>query len=1081
MNILDDLNDAQRAAVLAPDGPLLMLAGAGSGKTKTLIHRIAYLIAERGVAPTEILAVTFTNKAAGEMRDRILQLLARPNSSRMFPFMGTFHAVCVRVLRHEAANIGFAANFLIYDDSDQLAVIKDVMKKLKLDDKVYSPRAIAGLMSQAKSELISPIQYEQMAYGTMQKMAALVYPVYQAELKKAAAMDFDDLIMQTVELFRAEPQILEQYQNRFRYIFVDEYQDTNTAQYELVHMLATKHKNICVVGDDWQCLPKGSLVETITGSRRIELIKAGEMVKSANGYGETGYFKVLSNKQFSSKDKIISIKTASGQTLRCTPNHLLFARLTRTENYFVYLMHNKDKGYRIGLVKGTRFDGKTHSIGLRVRANQERADKMWIIAICKSRQEAIYQEALIAYKYGIPMLVFYAYKNRSMLLSQEQIDAVYQAINTEQRAQKLFSEIGLDPNFPHFIPQATSRNGHKRLNVNVVLFGSKRKTIRSPWSASRLSINTTSPDDLRFLEQLGYHVRSGRAGTFRVEVHNQDYASIEKLVDKLQPLDDKMIAINKFAFLTADKFMFMPAQNIHVGMSLPRLLGEKIVEDKVTSVKKRDFRGKVYDLDVDKVHNYIASNIVVHNSIYSWRGANYRNILNFERDWPTAQVVRLEQNYRSTQNILDGAHNVILQNTNRSDKNLWTEAGAGQKIFIEQLNNEMAEGHFIIQAIERLIREHAAQPDGLKLTLDDFAILYRVNAQSRPLEETFLRHNLGYRIVGGVRFYARREVKDALSYLRFLATPTDSVSWTRIINLPPRGLGDRSLAHLGNYAASHELNLLDAMTQAQQIAGLTPKAVKSFTEFAELINRGRQECADKTPADTLEYILKRSGYLDWLDEGSVLAAERVENIKELISVAKTFDTLSLDDFLAELALLSDIDNTKFDNQAVTMMTMHAAKGLEFEVVFIVGMEEGLFPHANSIFDAEQLEEERRLCYVGMTRARSYLFLLNASSRLIYGQMQHNPPSRFLADIPVELTQTRLGLGSEIFSADRTALETDGIDMPPPILQIGDRVEHEVFGLGIVSSVDDDEVEIAFEGLGRKRLNLNFAPLKKHDD
>ncbi len=707
MNILEGLNQAQREAVMAPDGPLLMLAGAGSGKTKTLVHRIAYLVADKGVSPSEILAVTFTNKAAGEMRERILRLLGRPAGAQIFPFMGTFHSVCVRILRREAANIGFPTSFVIYDDNDSVAITKDVMKKLQLDEKVYNPRAIRGLISQAKNELITPAEYEQMTYGPIQKMAALVYPVYQAELKKAGAMDFDDLIMRTVELFRNEPKILNEYQKRFRYIFVDEYQDTNTAQYELVHLLAKTHKNICVVGDDWQ-------------------------------------------------------------------------------------------------------------------------------------------------------------------------------------------------------------------------------------------------------------------------------------------------------------------------------------------------------------------------SIYSWRGANYRNILNFERDWPEAQVVRLEQNYRSTQNILDAAHQVIAQNTNRSDKKLWTDAGKGQKIFVEQLTNEITEGHFIIQTIERLIREDKT------LSLNDFAILYRVNAQSRPLEETFLRHNLPYRIVGGVRFYARKEIKDALCYLRFLAGGNDSVSWTRVANLPPRGLGERSLARLADYALRNELTLLEAMQKAQQIPNLTTKAAKSFVEFAEFMTRARLDSDKLTPAETLEYILKRSGYLDWLDDGSVLAAERVENIKELISVAKTFDKSTLDDFLSEIALLSDIDNTNFDGESVTMMSVHAAKGLEFAAVFIVGMEEGLFPHANSIFDAEQLEEERRLCYVGMTRAKQYLFMLNAATRLIYGATQHNAPSRFLSDIPTELIQTKLGLGSSL----STSLPETFEEIERPHVQVGDRIYHEVFGEGIVTFVEDEEAEIAFEGIGQKRLNLNFAPLKK---
>lgn len=704
-----------------------MLAGAGSGKTKALTHRIAYLVAEKGVAPANILAVTFTNKAAGEMRERVLKLLGRrPDDKRYLPFIGTFHAICVRMLRRDHAVLGLSSSFTIFDAADSLSAVKQAMRQLQIDEKQYAPSLIANLISSAKNELVGPTEYAKYAKGGAQDVVARVYPVYQQTLASASALDFDDIIMKTVQLL-GNKEALGRWRQQFKYILIDEYQDTNHAQYRLTKLLAAEHKNICVVGDDWQ-------------------------------------------------------------------------------------------------------------------------------------------------------------------------------------------------------------------------------------------------------------------------------------------------------------------------------------------------------------------------AIYSWRGANFQNILDFEKDYPQAQVIKLEQNYRSTKNILDAAHAVISKNMVRSEKELWTQAPGGEGVSVLSVGDQDHEGDVICQTVDRLVRQSYAVKKGTRglatgYELRDFAVLYRVGAQSRSVEEAFLRHNIPYKIVGGTRFYERKEIKDALAYLRFLHNPNDVINFSRIINLPPRGLGDKSLERLFTYSRGHGLSLMQALETAAEIEGLTPKAKAAFVQFHALITSLRAEIENLSVGGLLERALHDSGYLRYLDDGSVLAGDRIENVKELLSVTETYNELGLEGFLEEIALISDIDNYSTESNAVTLMTLHAAKGLEFPVVFMPGMEEGIFPHGRAGFDQSELEEERRLCYVGMTRAKAKLYLMHARERLMYGQFQHNPPSRFLLDIPAAVQDSpNLNLSTE--SSLREEWSPGDQSHEPEVaeekanLKAGDKIRHAKFGAGIVVSLEGDELTAAFEGIGTKTLSLSFAPIEK---
>lgn len=735
------LNTPQAEAVEHYAGPLLILAGAGSGKTRVLTYRIGYLIKEIGVAPFNILAITFTNKAAAEMKERVNNLIGQRAEAM---WICTFHAACVRILRKEIGSLGYDGNFVIYDSADQQTLIKHCLKELNIDDKRFAPRAIAAGISQAKNKLLGPKAYEDQAYDYYQQTVSRVYQLYQTRLQTNNALDFDDLIMKTVALFEQHPEVLEYYQNRFRYILIDEYQDTNHAQYRLVKLLAAKHRNLCVVGDDDQ-------------------------------------------------------------------------------------------------------------------------------------------------------------------------------------------------------------------------------------------------------------------------------------------------------------------------------------------------------------------------SVYGFRGADIQNILDFERDYPEAKVVRLEQNYRSTKNILEAANEVISHNYGRKQKRLWTENPGGSLISLFTAQDEHQEAYYVAQ---KIVEGH----DLHDRKYHDFAVLYRTNAQSRVIEEILMRNNVAYTIVGGLKFYERKEIKDVLAYLKVISNPLDGIGLQRVINVPRRGIGDTSLGKIAEYAREYGISLYDAMGRGQAIPGLTARVTKPIAEFVSLIEELRARKDDLPVTALTAEILEKSGYLKELEsEKSVEAETRIENLKEFLTVTAEYDRAStegsLEDFLAGVSLVADIDNLDDRSDAVVLMTLHSAKGLEFPVVFMIGMEEGIFPHSRSLMEEAELEEERRLCYVGITRAREELHLLNAWQRTLYGNYMHNLPSRFVSEVPDNLLY-QAGTGHDVTSAaGHTAAGRQGNYAPENKLRysgantasaantasvgaagavgsysLGDKVEHGKWGQGVVVSIkgngEDAEISVAFPNIGIKTLVAKYAPLKK---
>lgn len=941
-SLLVGLNDEQRRAVVTTDGPLLIQAGAGSGKTKTLIHRIAYIIATNKATPHNILAVTFTNKAAKEMRERIAHLLHQDADNRSFmPFMGTFHSICVRLLRQDGEHIGVPRNFVIFDESDRVSAIKQATRTLRIDDKSFPPKTISNLISSAKNDLMSPDEYLGLADSPNQLTAAKVFPLYEKALKDSGALDFDDLISKTVTLLKTKPEVRQKWQKQFRYVLIDEYQDTNLAQYNLVKMLINDDKNIAVVGDDWQCFPPGTMIETDNGPVPIENIKKGDIVRSASGYGESGLFPVLSKKKFNHKDKLVTITTESGKQISCTRNHLLFA-----------------------------------------------------------------------------------------------------------------------------MPDKVIDSKNMEISIDVILFADKSTDESSPWSASRLSINTSNAKYLEGLKSAGYNIRPGKNDTLRLELHNLDYGQIEQKLEEISVQLGDGVSVSKYSFMTDKKFIFMSASQVHPGMSIPVYSDGKIISEKVKAVENIEYEGHVYDIDVDKVHNYIASDIVVHNSIYSWRGADFKNILNFERDYKDATVIKLEQNYRSTKSILDAAHAVITKNQMRSDKKLWTQEGNGLPLQILQAQNQSAEADMIIRRIESMVRAGRRK-------YSDYAVLYRTNAQSRSVEEMFVRYGVPYKIVGGVRFYDRKEIKDIIAYLRFIFQPGDAVSFERIVNVPTRGIGAKSLENFRVWS-SQAGSIMAGLESIADCPGLPVKARAGFSELADIVLSYRQLMEDTAVSGVVDSLLRRLDYNAYLDDGTLQGESRQENVRELISVAKAYQDVGLEGFLEEVSLISDLDSNKDLDNSVTLMTLHAAKGLEFPAVFMVGLEETILPHSRALYDQREMEEERRLMYVGMTRAREELTLLYATSRALYGGVQYNPPSRFLSEID---TKTHV----ESVNYDPSP-QVDSVisNEPRYVLELseGDKVNHQSFGNGVVVEVDGDNVAVHFKTKGVKKLNVAFAPLEK---
>ncbi|MBO1687622.1 MULTISPECIES: UvrD-helicase domain-containing protein [Clostridium] len=1108
------LNKEQYEGATTIEGQVLILAGAGSGKTRVLTHRIAHMVEDLNIAPYNILAITFTNKAAKEMKDRVRALIGECAENM---WISTFHSTCVKILRREIDKIGYKSSFTIYDSSDQKTLVKECMKTVNINDKDISEQEIISKIGKAKDRMQTARSFKlENESNFRENKIADVYEMYQKRLKENNALDFDDLIFKTVELFKSNPETLEFYQRKFKYIMVDEYQDTNGAQYELVKLLASKYKNICVVGDDDQCLVEGTMVSTENKDVEIEKLMKEDLVRVASGNGETSLLKISDINKKKYCGKIVKITTKNNRVIKATPNHISFGKISLEEDkYYVYLMYKSGFGYRIGQTSSVRSRDDRDASGLAIRLNGEQADKMWIIKVCDTKGDATYYEQYYSVKYGIPTIVFNS-RGRNITISQEQIEKMFKEIDTINAAEKLMEDEFLYNEYPHHLSNAVIRGDSIRKRVNLSFFGGKKSVQRGIYS-HRIGLNSSADDSKNKFIEAGFNVRDGQRNTYRVETERALYDEAEEFARKLSMVEESFEILKKAKLSNDKSFMFMPIGSFKPGMSIAIQNSEKIEEDIVISVELEDYDGYVYDLNIDNARNYIANGIVVHNCIYQWRGADIKNILDFEKDYPDAKVIKLEQNYRSKGNILNAANVVIVNNSNRKSKALRTEQELGSKIKVYRAYSDSDEGDFVGKQILDIRKNEDKK-------YNDFAILYRTNAQSRIFEESFRRKGIPYKIVGGTRFYDRKEIKDILAYLKVLINPQDDISIRRIINVPKRSIGDATVNKIQDFADSFELNMWDALSEVRSIPTLTPRNVSCIDPFVQLMEN-LMILSETTPVSMLiETILEDTGYMDQLKKSNEIEDKsRIENLKELVSDAVDFEKnsedKSLSAYLEKVSLVQDTDKIEDEDDSVVLMTVHSAKGLEFPVVFMVGMENGIFPGSASFEKESEMEESRRLCYVGITRAKEILFMTSAEVRRVFGKTVAYSQSDFINEIKPDLKEyvsvektgiksresfinkssynnphslrnnmTRTVSGSGLNASRPNSIGSSSIGnissgdyISVAEATMGRKVMHEKFGVGTIVSVqnsgDDKKLTIAFDKQGVKVLLLSFAKLK----
>ena len=1080
---LADLNPAQREAVLHVDGPLLVIAGAGSGKTRVLTHRVAHLIRAHGVKPNEILAITFTNKAAGEMRERLERMLGRQARAA---WILTFHAACGRMLRRDAERLGYRSTFTIYDQADQIRVVRACLDDLGVDPKRFTPRGIHSQISNAKNQLIGPDAYMSRVASFYDKTVAEVYERYQKRLISSNAVDFDDMLMLTVEALERFPEVAAHWRHTFRYILVDEYQDTNHAQYRLLQLLAGEERNVFAVGDPDQCLVEGTMVKMADGGLTpIQNVAEGDEVLSCLGSGVFGPARVT-NVHRSRRRAGISITTTVGRQIVSTPEHMHFAGFKpglTPQLHMAYLMWKRGVGFRVGTSR-TYTDARTGALpGPSLRMNAEHADATWIVSTHPTDAEARAAEVVISLRYGLPMLPFIARPSvssgNSLVGNQSLIDSIFEQLDTESAGHSLLLSEGLSFDHPHFTAATTTCGRRVRRRLTVSLCGDSR----GAGPQHRIALFGYDQEGREALEGIGLSLRPAYKGSNGWR-HESSFASFGRLVERVEDIEAALdVSVRFTARLAAQKgpltkdrnsLPFMPASAVRPGMVM---FSDKGDFDTVESVERIALDRPVYDLDIERTHNFVANGIVTHNSVYGFRGADIRNILDFERDFPGSHSIALEQNYRSTNAILGAANAVIENNRDRKPKRLFSELGEGEPVQVVEVEDEHTEARYVAAEIARLVDEGWSAAE--------LAVFYRTNAQSRVLEDVLVRQQIPYQVIGGPRFYERAEIKDTVAYLSVLDNPSDAVSLMRIANRPRRGIGDTSLQRLVTHADALGVTLFEAMADPEA-AGLGTAAIKAVGGFHTLMQSLQSSAQELEIDELVEAVLARSGTIEALEaERTIEARGRIENLEELVGVAKEFraerEEPALSAFLQEISLVSDQDGLAGEESLVTLMTIHNAKGLEFRGVFLIGMEDGIFPHSRSI-EGNEIEEERRLAYVGMTRAMEKLTLTHAMARSLYGRRDYNLPSRFLDELPAGVERERLrpsswsSYGSERQSPSTPARGAGEI----PSLQTGDSVRHGSLGEGVVTRIEPGGlVTVRFaKDASERKLMLEYAPLEK---
>jgi len=1075
------LNPEQREAVETVDGPLLVLAGAGTGKTRVLTTRFAHILLTGRAAPGQVLAVTFTNKAAKEMRERVGTLLGRPAEGL---WLGTFHALCARMLRRHAELVGLTSGFTILDSDDQLRLLKQVMEAAHIDPKRWAPPALMGMIQRWKDRGLTPERVTAAEEGDFAGgQSRTLYAAYQTRLKQLNTADFGDLLLHMTEILRSQPEILADYHRRFHYILVDEYQDTNLVQYMWLRLLAQSHKNICCVGDDDQCLAAGTPVTLADGSQRpIQAIQAGDMVLACHGDGAFRPARVTDTYARRSNRALVRLHLADGRDLLSTPEHGHFADVLPGEGpqgHYTYLMQRAGQ-FRVG-TSPIHVRGQDRPvIGYKQRLRQEKADAIWLVSAFGGAADALEFGHLLSLRYGITTLPFVARTTpgtAGLADDQSRLDRIHAAQATSDGPVRLMQDHGLDPDRPHCSPRIA--RGPRR-HLVTTLFTKQR----GAGFMHRVTLRGDDPEGLAALHAAGLEAGPSRRdpSAWRCTATFADMAGVHAMQSQLAA--HLPVTLTTRANLLGLPLTLRPASQVRPGMMMAGADGR---HHAVTAVGTVDETVMVHDLNIEGVHNFVANGIVTHNSIYSWRGAEVENILRFEKDFPGAQIVKLERNYRSTAPILAAAAGLIANNEGRIGKTLRSgrNDAQGEQVNVISLWDSDEEARMVGDRIERLRR------DGHKLA--ECAILVRTSAQTRAFEERMITLGIPYRVIGGLRFYERAEIRDAIAYMRILHQPADDLAFERIVNVPRRGVGDVALRSMHIAAREQQIPLAQAAERLAVSGALKGRIGTAMKELFQSFARWREALPRDGHVLVLATMLDESGYTDmWKADKSPDAPGRLENLKELVRALADFETLA--GFLDHVSLVMENEQNAEGDRA-SMMTLHAAKGLEFDTVFLPGWEEGLFPSQRTLDEGglKGLEEERRLAYVGLTRARKLAVVSYAANRRLYANWQSSIPSRFVDELPeAEVVragsaamqrETRLMSAPSVFTngplAARRPKVIEAWEQPArpvreDVFTVGTRVFHQKFGYGQVAAVDDHKLTIDFEQSGQKHLMSSFV-------
>ena len=1088
-SLLDSLNPQQLAAVTLPNQSALILAGAGSGKTRVLTTRIAWLIQTGQVSPQGILAVTFTNKAAKEMLTRLTAML--PINTRGM-WIGTFHGLCNRMLRAHYRDASLPQTFQILDSSDQLSAIKRLLKANNVDDEKYPPRNLQQFINGAKEAGLRAGKVE--VNDDFNRKFVELYRMYDEQCQREGVVDFSELLLRCYELLERNESLRLHYNARFRHILVDEFQDTNVLQYKWLKQLAGTQGTIFAVGDDDQCLLAGTQVTLADGRfKRIEEIRVDDLVRSAVGGGRMGAAKVTKVFERQERIPLVTVHTQKGKSLTSTLEHVHFAGYTvghLPAKYFLHLMNKPGVGYRLAVSghRSERSDGKTVP-GFRQRARQEGGEHCWVIDAFDDEIEARERMNVLSLKYGLPTRKFVSSDSK-------RVPAEFSEVNTERSAQWLLKDLNLA--FDHPAERRRPTFGTPG-DVLVSLCSDSRRG--KPDHRVYARIATEAAMQRAVAAGFTAHEQTAGTGGWYVQFWRRDYGEAVTEANKLRnALNGRVL---QRARLGRGYLPMIPAQYVRPGMAIFDQDGDY---DIVTSLQTHPpALVAVYDLNVEGTHNFAANGLLTHNSIYAFRGANVGNMADFEREFRVQNVVKLEQNYRSHGHILDAANALIRNNAKRLGKDLWTDAGHGEQVRVFEAGSDGLEAAWLVDEVRNLIAEGYAR--------SEVAVLYRSNAQSRVIEHALFNAGVPYRVYGGLRFFERAEIKHALAYLRVVENPSDDTAFMRVVNFPPRGIGARTLEQLADTAKQAGTSLYAAVGQMTGAAGTK---LAAFVKLAESL---RFETTALTLKEIVQVTIERSGLIEHY-RNEKEGQERIENLEELVNAASAFvmeegytqdapgtqaDTESaiaspLAGFLSHASLEAGDNQAEAGQDALQLMTVHAAKGLEFNAVFITGLEEGLFPHENSVQELDGLEEERRLMYVAITRARKRLYLSFAQTRMLHGQTRYGIRSRFLEEIPeavVKWLTPRLregqggGFGGARFgqwhdgsaeaanapSAGARSLSTQSLHG----FRVGQSVRHAKFGEGVIVKLEgngsDARAKINFGPHGMKELALAIAKLE----